>query len=348
MDLINTTPFAAEFFNTVVGEDRMLGSVVVRTVHRITDGNLVPDPARKWPVTGEPYKTEFGEFDGEGPFVREGCDLFVLGHAYPRDSGGVTATVDLHVGSGFRFSVMVFGDRVWVRQGPGLVPSEPEPFERMPLIWEHAFGGTTKADGLDLPWGSNPRGRGFYWDEAQAEGQFLPNLEDPEHRVRAWDDRPDPVGTAPYARDWQLRLLNSAEVDFSGPVPKVRRLKPAYNNNALPRLILPQPPGEGDLVVVTGVRPGGAHLAFRMPALAYHVYVQLQDRGYVLPAQLEALAILAEEERVMLGYRCCFRYRLVPLERRAAVLRAGPVSARPLADYLIDWREFDAKGGAVA
>ena len=30
MDLVNTTPFAAEFSNTVVGEDRMLGSVVLR------------------------------------------------------------------------------------------------------------------------------------------------------------------------------------------------------------------------------------------------------------------------------------------------------------------------------
>lgn len=348
MDLVNTTPFAAEFFNTVVGEDRMLGSVVLRTVHRISGGALVPDAARVWPVTGDPYKTEFGDFDGEGPFVRDGCDVFVLGHAYPADPRNVTAAVDLQVGAGFRFSLVVFGDRVWVRHGPDLVPGQPEPFERIPLTWEHAFGGTCTADGLELPWGANPRGRGFYWDEAQAEGQFLPNLEDPDHRVRAWDDRPDPVATAPYPRDWQLRLVNSAEYDLSGPVPKIRRIKPAYNNNALPRLILPLPPDEGDVVAVTGVRPGGAHLAFRMPALAYHVYVQLQDRGYVFPAQLEALAVLAEEERVMLGYRCCFRYRLVPLERRAAVLSAGRAPARPPAEYLIDWREFDAKGGAVA
>jgi hypothetical protein len=347
MNLINTTPFAADFFNTVVGEDRLLGSVVVRTVHRVEDGRLVAEPAREWPVTGDPYQTEFGDFDGEGPFVREGCDLFVLGHAYPADSRAVTAMVELRVGPSFRFTIAVFGDRTWVHRGPDLVPGEPRPFQRMPLTWEHAFGGTCKVDGLDLPWGANPKGRGFYWDAAQAAGQPLPNLEDPGKRIRAWSDRPDPVATAPYSREWELRILNSAEFDLDGPVPKIRRLKPALNNNALPRLILPQPPREGDVIAVTGVRPGGRRLEFQMPSLEYHVYVQLQDRGYVFPAQLEAVAVLAEEERVMLGYRCCFRYRMVLLERRAAVLSAGRAPAHPPAQYKIDWQEFDAKGGAL-
>jgi hypothetical protein len=344
MDLVNKTPFTARLFSTVAGEDRMLGSVVLRTVHRIEAGGLVPDPARVWPVTAEPYKTEFGEFDGESPFIREGCDLFVLGHAYPPRPNGATATVELQVGAGFSFKILVFGDRYWLRQSGALVASEPKLFDRISLTWDRAFGGTCKVDGLDFPWGANPRGRGFYWEAPQAERMPLPNLEDPEKPVRAWDDRPDPVGTAPYAREWALRAMNSFEFDLSKPMPLLRRIKPSINNNALPRLILPQAPREGDTVIAMGVRPGGQRLEFRLPALAYHVYVQLHDRSYIFPTHFEALAILAEEERVMLGYRCCFRYRIVPLERRAAVLYEGPAPSQTPAHYAINWAAFDTKG----
>jgi hypothetical protein len=340
MDLVNTTPFAANFFNTIVGQDRMLGAVVVRTIHRIEEGRLVPDPAREWPVTGSPYKTEFGEFDGESPFVREGCDLFVLGYAYPGGEQGKTR-VEISVGSEFRLAIQVFGDRAWELRGQQLIPTAPKPFQRIPLVWERAFGGTCEVEGLDLPWSANPKGCGFYWEEWQATDQPLPNLEDPNDPIRVWSDRPEPVGTAPYPRDGALRVMNGIEMDSASR--EIRRIKPCINNNAPPRLILPQGPRAGDMVRVAGVRPDGRVLEFRMPDEAYHVYVQLKDRAYVFPAQLEAMAVLAEEERVMLGYRCCFRYRLVPLERRAAVLYAGTAPSRAPAEYRIDWAAFDAR-----
>jgi hypothetical protein len=347
MNLVNRTPFTANFFNTIAGEDFMLGSVVLRTMHRI-DGKLVPDPDRKWPVSPEPYKTEFGEFDGESPFVREGCDIFILGHAYPPSPAGTTAKVELRVGTSFQFSLVAFGDRRWVRQGRELVPSEPEPFQRMALTWERAFGGTCLVEGIKTPWVANPNGLGFYWEMSQAEGKPLPNLEDPQRTIQRWDDRPDPVATAPYSRDWGLRALNSADFDLSTPKPKIKRIKPSYYNNAPPRLILPRAPEVGDVVSVTGVWPRGERVEFRMPELAYHVYVQLESRRYVFPARLETLALLTEERRVMLGYRCCFRYRLVPLERRAAILCSGRNPPEPPAHYFISWDTFGKGEGLHA
>lgn len=321
----------------------MLGSVVIRTVNQIENGTLKADLTRPWPVKGSPYETDFGEFDSETPFVREGCDLFVLGHAYPTQAGGTTTSVELRIGPSFVFKMLVYGDRKWTREGWSLVPDNPKAFERIPLTWNHAFGGTCKVDGLDFPSSANPKGLGFYWEKEQAEGQPLPNIEDPDNLIRKWDDRPKPVGTAPYPRYWELRILNSVEYDLSGKLPKIKRIKPAINNNALPRLILPKSPGTGDIVVVTGVRPGGKRIEFRMPPLAFHIYVQLHDRKYVFPAKLEAMAILAEEGRVMLGFRSCFRYRLVPMERRAVVLYSGTVPVQPPAEYTIDWTTFKAK-----
>jgi hypothetical protein len=179
-------------------------------------------------------------------------------------------------------------------------------------------------------------------DVESAEGQPLPNLEDPENLIRAWTDQPEPMSTAPCPQDFSIRALNSAEFDTESQPPRLKRIKPTYFNNANPRLILPAaPPGEE--LSISGVRPGGGSVRFGVPALAFHCYVQLADRRYVFPSDLDTIAVFTEEERVVLGFRCCFRYRMAPLERRAAVLREGPLPAEPPDEYTIDWDQLDAQ-----
>jgi len=181
-------------------------------------------------------------------------------------------------------------------------------------------------------------------DERIVAGTPLPNLEDPAHPIRAWNDWPEPAGVGPYKREWSLRALRSIEYDTACSPPRIVRIKPAYYNNANPRLVLTPGPSAGEEICVSGVRPGGEDLVFRLPDLAFHVYVQLAERAYVFPAHLDTLLVLAEEARVVLGYRCVFNYRMVPLERRAVVLSTGPAPAAPPAAYQIDWAAFDAKG----
>src|SRR5690606_12315917 len=68
------------------------------------------------------------------------------------------------------------------------VPSEPRPFDALPLVWEHAFGGA------GLP---NPVGRGL--DDAP------PQIEDPEHLIRERGDRPAPIGFWSVPPLWPAR-----------------------------------------------------------------------------------------------------------------------------------------------
>jgi hypothetical protein len=199
-----------------------------------------------------------------------------------------------------------------------------------------------------MPFAANAQGRGFYPDEAQAEGQPLPNLEDPAHLIRTPSDQPVPRCPAPCSRESSLRALRSAKFDTSGPVPRLDAFRPAYFNNAHPDLILAEPPRAGEEFAFTHVRPGGAALRFALPALDFHIYVQLHDRPYVFPAHLESILVVAEEERVVLGFKAAFRYRMVPLERRVVVLREGPAPASPPPDYLVRWEDVDAQGRADA
>jgi len=348
MDIINKTQFTAGFFNTVVGHDQLLGAVVLKAVHTIQDGRLEVDPDRAWPVQGDPIKTDFGEFDGESPFTREPVDFILLGKAYaPRGPVPGPVTVKIQLGATFSYSLVVFGDRYWLKQGRDLVPSEPASFESMPIVWERAYGGKCKVETGEMPFHSNPKGRGFYLTAEQAEGRQLPNFENPTCLIRSWKDQPEPAGTAPYPRDWSMRALNSVDLDLKSPVPRIRKVKPTYFNNGNPRLIRPEPLRPGETIGVAGVRPRGAELKFVLPAQSFHVHVQLQDRRYVFPAHLDTVIVLADEERVVLGYRSCFRYRMVPLERRAVVLYPGDVPSSPPPEYAIQWEEFDSrKAGA--
>jgi hypothetical protein len=344
---VNQTSAPALFVNTIAGEEHLLGAVSIKVPLLCRDGALVPDPdAAAWPLTGEPIETEFGALDGETPFLREGVDLIVLANAYPDARSRTELTVSIRAGD-FRHEIAVFGDRRWVRSGPELAASEAAPFEKMPLTWDRAYGGVLAVESGEMPCAANPHGRGFYLEEAQAEGAPLPNLEDPSRPVRSFRDQPEPRCPAPCGRDLALRILRSAEFDTSGPVPRLVKFAPAYFNNAHPSLVLPHAPRAGAAFEITHVRPGGESLRFAFEERAFHVYVQLQDRPYVFPAHLESIVVFAEQQRVVLGFKSAFRYRMVPLERRVAVLHEGSAPARPPEHYRVEWSAFDAGAARV-
>lgn len=340
MDLVNKTRYSAALATTVIGKDLMMASLIIKTCFAVENGRLRPLPEQSWPI-GQPVKTEFGDFDEETPFRKQGIDVMVLGKAYPTDNGPANrAHFELQVGD-LRYNMAVFGNRHWVRRGEQLVASEPEPFESIPLTWENAYGGKCPVETGDMPYHYNPTGRGFYLSEETAENGLLPNIEDPENMVTSWQDQPKPCGVAPLSRESSIRIMNSAEFDDEASPPTLKVIKPSYYNNANPDLILAELPPVGTLIRATGVRPGGGDFSFALPGGTFHNYVQLADRSFVFPAHLESIVLLTEVEQVMLGFRCCFRYPFRPLERRVAVLYGGPAPASVPREYVIDWAKFD-------
>jgi hypothetical protein len=340
MDLVNKTRYSAALATTVIGQDLMMASLIIKTCFAVENGRLRPLQEQSWPI-GQPVKTEFGDFDEESPFRKQGIDVIVLGKVYPSDTGPANrASFELQVGD-LRYPMAVFGDRRWVRRGDKLVASEAEPFESIALTWQNAYGGKCPVETGDMPYHYNPVGRGFYLSEETAENGLLPNIEDPENPVSSWQDQPEPRGVAPLSRESSIRVMNSAEFDNDASPPTVKIIKPSYYNNANPELILPELPPAGTPIRAVGVRPGGADFAFSLPGGTFHNYIQLADRGFVFPAHLESIVLLTEVEQVMLGFRCCFRYPLRQLERRVAVLYGGPAPASIPREYVIDWATFD-------
>jgi len=343
MELQNRTPLAADLLSTVFGEDRMLAAVIARGTWRIEGKHLVPTPDAPWPIDASPMTTSAGEFPGDMPFLTGGIDFIVAGHAVAPGPGEVRRLrVEARIGDRFEHAIDVIGDRIWERSPGGLRPSPPEPFTRMSLGFENAFGGEATLPQGKLPYPSNPAGKGYYPLEELALNQPLPNLENPEHRITRFDDTPEPAGLGPYPFEGALRVMNAVDTDLSDPRnPQAERIKPLLFNHAHPKMILApdNAPEPGEEVSITGVQKGSEPLRFQLPDLSLHAHVQLEDRHFLFPLHLDQIGVLTDARRVFLSYRVVFRYRIRPLERRRTTLYEGPLPESTPEAYVNAWEE---------
>ncbi len=330
MEFTNTLSANARLLSTTFGPDHMQAAVIARPVFRIENEQLVDAPDLQWPIDNMPSETAYGPFPGDLPFLTGGIDLFIFGSAWQADNKpGTRLTMDIRVGESFYRRLAVIGDRYWVGQGNGLVPSDPEPFVDMPLTYANAYGGSLETEQGTANWPANPNGKGFYLDAGQAVGRPLPNLEDPDHLIATIEDHPEPIATAPYPAEGSLRALNAIDLDDRPGKFGIRRIKPTLFNRAHPAMILP--PGSvkpGDVVEITHATPEGA-LRFALPALSLEAHVELEDRAYDFPLHIDQVGVLTMERRVFLSYRTVFKYRLVRRERRRTTLRLKSSAEEP-------------------
>jgi len=113
----------------------------------------------------------------------------------------------------------VFGDRVWLRDAQGQVMVEgPQPFARMPLRWERAYGG------LNNP--RNPLGRGIdpWPGEDGRKFFYLPNIEGPKSQPLRFGEAMPTFGFGPISPQWQPRFAREGTRDqhwanFVAPLP---------------------------------------------------------------------------------------------------------------------------------
>ncbi len=325
MKFINETSASALFRYTDVGPDHLMACVVMRPTFVVRGQQLVETPEDPWREDSPAVISLMREQPPEAPVLKGGVDLFVLGKVWQLE-GRPAPSLTMTIAAGPRFvrRIAVFGRRVWQNRDGRIVASDPEPFLSMPLTYDRAFGGRTMTQEGTLVWPANPEGMGLCHSAEDALGKPLPNLEDPDHLIARFEDRPEPVGTAPYPAKGSLRAMAAMDMELNDSDPlqsRVRRIRPHIFNQAHPRMVIPPAdcPQPGDRVGVSHADPRG-HLLFTMPRYPAFVRVQLEERRYVFPLHLDQIAIFANVGRVMLGYRVVFRYRMVKRERRSTTL----------------------------
>jgi hypothetical protein len=205
----NRTPFAAERGWVRDRDGAEVWLVALKATFDILPDGTTAVAKEQPPVLrlpehhGEPGRSSV-KYDADLVLTKKTTDVIVVGHAHA--PGGRAAT---QLDCGFQVGpvrkvLRVFGDRRWGTFGA----NAPEPFERMPLVWERAYGGVDpKSDRPEVDWDwRNPVGTGFVVAGSHADGLRLPNVEDPKHLIGSWRDRPAPAGFGVVASHWQPRV----------------------------------------------------------------------------------------------------------------------------------------------
>jgi hypothetical protein len=184
------------------------GTFDVVSDDRVRSAEVQVPPARAAAWTGEPGASSL-RHDTDLVLPRNGTDVLVHGHAYaPRGRAAPSVDLVLKVGSRAK-RVRVHGVRAWMRSltSSAIVPGPALPFERLPLAYEDAFGGTDTAAPPGKPSGSasNPVGVGFSHTPATLVDVPAPRIEAVDEPLRAGPFDLPAAGFGPIAPHWSSR-----------------------------------------------------------------------------------------------------------------------------------------------
>jgi hypothetical protein len=245
------------------------------------------------------------------------CDVLLNGAAYAPGGRPVERiAVGLQV-SGWRKSFAVWGNREWRRAQIGYAPSAPEPFERMPISYDNAFGGTDARmrdpaqHGTYLP---NPVGRGWHrhiYPELVVDTP-VSNTEEIRDPVRDPGGKYRPMAFGPIGRGWPSRIRHAGTYDQDW-VDKVFPFLPADFDTryfqCVPEDQQIAPPEGGEPVVMINLTPDRRR-EFALPSVEMPiVFVRRRADRVLTEGVLDTLLLEPDAERFCMVWRASLKLR---------------------------------------
>ena len=315
LQLKNETPFAAaiNLFPDPEGIDTLY--VTLKATFAIEDGQPAVAEEQVPVQLADEYWGEPGEsslkYASEAHLCKLSTDVVLVGFAQAPEARRVNQLdVLLRVGP-VRKQVRVFGDREWTGRLLGRSITAPEPFAKLPLVWERAFGGVHEADpqkGKIFAEGCNPVGRAFRGTRSRGEmaGTLLPNLEDPAALLSSPGDKQDPACFAFVAPSWQPRVSFVGTYDQAWEQRRAPYLPLDFDSrffNCAPAgLVCPGYLVGAEPVELTGVSPVGP-LLFHLPVCKARLAIRLAGCSESPPLRLETVLFEPEESRFAMLWR---------------------------------------------
>lgn len=213
MEIENYTPFMVEVLPFQGPEGKPILSVICKGTFTIPAKGKAEIAYEQMPIffgdeLYDPARGGSVKFEADTVPFKPKADIVLVGKAYAPEGRSVPSVdVTLQVGN-LKRTIRVFGDRHWDFTSDLLAPSisPPLPFKSMELTYEKAFGGMDPLTGGRCP--ENPLGKGYFDKKSRQSinNAPLPNLEDPQHLIKSWDDHPKPVGFGFYGKTWMPRF----------------------------------------------------------------------------------------------------------------------------------------------
>jgi hypothetical protein len=334
LQLKNETPFTAKLFLLPDAAGIETVFTVVKATFALTPQlRLAEEQVPVAPVDahhGDPALTSV-RVPSDVSLSKQGTDVLVLGSAWaPGGKPTWQSDVSVRVGPVAK-TARIFGDRVWDAGPTGAAVSWVAPFDRMPLVWERAFGGTDLTEQGPIADWRNPVGKGFRASGSlnALAGAALPNIEDPAALISSPRDTRAPTGFGPIAAHWEPRRSFAGTYDESWQ----RTRAPYLPHDFDARFLQLAPPGlvvaghlrGGELVDIRGATPDGV-LQCALPGFQLGVTYRLDEGSRQRAAVLDTVIIETDVQRLVMVWRTalpCDKKALKVREVTAQVLRAA-------------------------
>lgn len=305
----NQTDLPELAFPSISREDQDLAVVTLTARYRLPPPGRVHEgllelAAKQHPApladvwSGEPGQSSL-KWEGQAVYVRPGTDIHVHGHACaPGGRPEIAVFVGVKVGPCVA-RLRAIGERRWIRAVGELRATPPIAFERMPVCWERAYGGSTPGGAIEA---RNPVGVGLFDNARAAVDAALPNIVPLDEDTRNWRSSIRPVGFGPIARHWQPRASYAGTYDQEW----IERRAPLWPADMDLRLFSAAAPGlrtetwlrGGEDVIVEGMHPDGTW-AFRLPVRRF----ALDASGQCSPLALDVARIDTDEQELTMVWR---------------------------------------------
>lgn len=337
----NLTPFAFEALYLTDEELHPLLVPVVKATYELGRSGLrlaeEQEPLHHGGIFHGTKEGSSYRYEPEVAFFKPATDVVLVGHAYAPSADTRELKVELQVGP-LRKVVQVLGERVWFKSLGHVSMTRPQPFERMPLCYERAFGGGDRSH----PDASrhtfeprNPVGVGFRAHPSHfEEGLRLPNLEDPEAPLRRFGQVVVPTGFGFVSPQWHPRARLAGTYDeqwAKGRAPLLPRdFDRRFFNAASPGLVANGYLRGNESVTLVNALPEG-RLDFRLPGTPPPRVrvVRASDEDVWLELRLDTLILDTDARRVFFLWRAHLPLWEGPHEVRSLHLRAERVEQRP-------------------
>lgn len=203
------------------------------------------------------------------PIIDEGMiklkpEYIVHGYGCAPGGSAEACAVRARVG-GLEKTLLVFGNRYW----DGNYATAPQPFSRVPLDWQHAYGGP------DFP--ANPLGRGRVVQDANGvKAQRLPNIESPQQRLTGPKASAQPAGFGMIDLMWPQRAQFRGTYDDKWSEEHAPGMAPDTNwnffNFAPEDQIFDQALRGDEAFEFENLHPGKSLVGGRLPGVRTRVY----------------------------------------------------------------------------
>jgi hypothetical protein len=309
--LVNATPFAVDVSAYVDAEARQYHVLVLSASFEARPDEQLRVADQQPPVVdadvhfGAPGESSV-KYDSDLVPAKQFFDVIVNGAAYAPEGRPTTEVeVGIRVGA-FQKVLLISGDRKWRRLG---TPSAPEPFVRLPIVYERAFGGC-QGDKCDR---RNPVGVGFEGAVSRDPGILteVPNVESRSDRVRSRRESPKPAGFSVIARAWLPRLPLAGTYDErwkAEQFPLVARDLDGRFYQCSPSDQQLERSFEGEMLQAVNMTPERLW-SCRVPRLTIPVRARCDRQTIQVDLRTDTLIVEPEAYRITLKARACVAVR---------------------------------------